>query len=94
MKLKILPLLVLTSCCMPPAHEPLAAAPDAGVDLATCAAACARRRELGCASAQPSPGGASCEVVCENAVRYRILRREDLACRAAAFSCAVMDDCP
>lgn len=40
--------------------------PDAGTP-ADCSAACDRLRELKCPEGEPTPGGASCEDVCNNA---------------------------
>jgi hypothetical protein len=58
---------------------------------ATCAAYCVHLRSLGCPGGSPSPSGATCETRC--ASLQASIAPMDLACRAAAASCAAADAC-
>lgn len=65
-------------------------APTAPASSAGCAAACARVRELACAG-WTSPGGASCEAVCDNAQANGASMAT--SCVAAAADCAAAERC-
>lgn len=58
---------------------------------ATCADVCARGAILGCAWSLPTPKGATCEAVCDNATAARIPWRLD--CMASANTCEAAQ-CP
>jgi hypothetical protein len=60
------------------------------VDGATCASACARLRELACESVE-SPGGASCEAVCEHAAANGV--DVGVGCFTASRTCAEVASC-
>lgn len=69
---------------------------DAGITqveagAATCLQWCAHATSLGCDAAKPSPAGASCNDVCENAQAG--LLKWNLTCRANAASCDAADNC-
>jgi hypothetical protein len=64
---------------------------DAGPALA-CHPACEHGRALGCASAQSTPHGATCEEFCGNLLASEA-PHWNLACRARAPSCAGFDAC-
>lgn len=59
---------------------------------ATCASVCEHWAELGCPEAEPSPGGETCEAVCERVQGSGIIEW-NLACRAAIDSCDQVDSC-
>lgn len=59
---------------------------------ATCADYCTHALALGCSFAQPTPNGASCETVCLNFNASGVVSW-NLDCRAAATSCAAIDQC-
>ena len=56
---------------------------------ATCATACARGNALSCIWATPTPMGAPCEQVCENAARFAPW---NVACLTVASTCE--ENCP
>jgi hypothetical protein len=85
--------LALASCpgCPPPAPPVTPDAKDAATP-GTCGGVCANGRRLGCAFAQNTPQGASCEDVCNNLERSGVTSW-DLSCRSVARSCAEVDQC-
>lgn len=79
----------------PPPAPPVTPAPvvDAGPveppkEPATCATACTNQRGRGCALGDPTPKGASCELVCQ-AIEEGPIRslRWDLECLTTATAC-------
>lgn len=66
------------TACVPAQYPP--AAND-------CAAACAHLRELRCETGEPTPGGATCEQVCEAGPAF------PLACMTRVDSCEAADAC-
>lgn len=58
----------------------------------TCADACARLTALGCEGAKPTPSGATCQQVCENAQSSGIITW-DLKCVTEAGCCDAADAC-
>lgn len=56
-----------------------------------CARACDRFRELGCEEGDPSPGGVTCEQVCENAAEEGVSL--PAACVVGADSCDAARSC-
>lgn len=56
-----------------------------------CGQWCLHAWSLGCASARPTPGGASCEAVCTNVMGGP--KKWNLTCRKAARTCAAADAC-
>lgn len=75
-------LALAASCGVPPEPPPPAA-------QATCEAACARWRALGCLEGADTPEGESCEAVCALWERYW-----DLDCMATVDSCGEIAWCP
>ena len=73
-------LLVLLTACYPDPATPASSEPP-------CAAACGVLRDLGCESAATTPGGATCEQVCESveSTGYATTHPE---CVALARDCA------
>ena len=61
------------------------------VGEADCADYCANMQILGCEEGKPTPGGASCLAVCENAQTGPIPFNTE--CAAQATSCEVAEDC-
>ena len=83
-----------TSACMPPPPEPPPTILDAGsvAEEPTCRGACDRWRALGCAEAEDTAGGGTCEQVCENVQTSGIIEW-DLACRSSVTDCGAIDAC-
>jgi hypothetical protein len=54
----------------------------------SCADACSRWRELGCALAEPTPAGQSCEQVCAGVSHW------NLECMSSVERCEAIDACP
>lgn len=90
-RVAMLLLSLLTPCtdgCPPtPTPDP----PPTPSPVPSCATACARAAELDCSWAKPTPAGATCAEVCENAQK---LEAWDLGCRTSAASCSDWDGCP
>jgi hypothetical protein len=80
--------LVLASCATYSSIPPVPLTPGT---TATCAQACQHRRELGCASAQPTQQGGTCEAVCENAETSGYTS-ENPSCLAQVKSCGAEED--
>jgi len=58
----------------------------------SCATYCEHARALpDCGLGDPSPGGASCEDVCDNQLRFGYSL--DLACMSTAPTCAAISEC-
>lgn len=72
--------------CIPVAPEPTPPAPEPVIVQPSCLEACARFAALGCEEARPTPGGASCAEVCENAQSSPAPL--DLSCIVRSSSCA------
>lgn len=88
----VLGLLVLTQCGPGPAVIVVPSArPEPGTP-ADCARACAHLRSLGCEEGKPTPGGASCEQVCDN-VQQSGATALDLGCVVDAGTCARANGC-
>jgi len=77
--------LLIMGCPPPPPDDP-----DPTV---SCEATCAHWEELGCAEAEPTPGGATCTEVCENVMHSGGLMYWNLDCRSVVSDCAEIDDC-
>ena len=95
----VVALLLAVACTPMPPQPPLPPQPtpdpwDGGDDRSrgTCATACARALQLGCASAKPTAHGASCVEVCSNIMGSGVIRW-NLPCRSAAASCVAADRC-
>lgn len=93
MKLVLVALAALTlagcpSPVVPPGPEDL----DAG-RAASCASACTHLRSLACEAGQPTPHGATCEVVCDNARSGPVEARWATSCIAHAPDCSSADSC-
>ncbi len=79
--------LSLAMCDTPPAPTPTPEpAPKPLPGEFTCATACEQFRYLGCSEAAPTPAGATCVEVCENAQASPAPL--DLGCIVRAGSCA------
>jgi hypothetical protein len=95
--LAALALALTTWACPPSSVTPPPPDPEAdggGLDAAepaTCAGWCAHAAALGCAAAKPTPLGASCASVCQNAQDVGV--RWNLRCRSSAKSCSAADEC-
>lgn len=76
--------------CTPPVPTPIEPEPLPPAP-ASCASMCDRMRQLGCEEGKPTDGGASCEMVCENAEQSPVPM--PVACMAQARSCAQVPDC-
>ena len=57
-----------------------------------CERACKRLEQLGCAEAEPTPGGVSCVTVCENVEDSGVVSL-DPECVARVHSCAEIEAC-
>lgn len=82
MKVLAFALTLALVACVPITPEPV---PGPVIVSPSCPEACARFAALGCEEAQPTPAGAPCVDVCENAQATVPL---DLACIVRAGSCA------
>lgn len=87
--------IVLLWSCTPPAAAPTAPPvplPAPGTEDADCFTVCEHLRDLGCEQAEPSPGGASCEDVCDNVQSSGVITW-NLSCRASIADCNKLDHC-
>lgn len=81
--------LVIASCATYSSiTPPVSLSPGTEAD---CAQACQHRRALGCPSADPTPRGASCEAVCQNAETSGYAS-ENPTCLAQVKSCGAEED--
>lgn len=94
-----LALAVIAGPGCPPSPKPPPSDADAGIVIvdrdagpATCERACAHARDIHCPVGDPTPKGASCEVVCGN-VQDSGSVAHDLACWISAASCARLNAC-
>jgi hypothetical protein len=90
MRRALILLLALGGCPLPPPPEP-PPQPEPGTE-ATCATVCEHWRELGCSEGDSTPGGATCEQVCQNVQDSNIVEF-DLECKASVKSCDEIDAC-
>jgi len=90
MKSLLLAAALAASQCNPgPAPTPEPPRPVPGEP--TCATACLNLALMTCPESLPTPAGASCETVCQNAVDNGL--RMPLTCYTAATSCAIAALC-
>lgn len=89
MKTFLLAALLAAQCNPGPAPDPQPYKPVPGEP--TCASACLNLALMACPESLPTPGGASCEMVCQNAVENGLTM--PLTCLTAATSCAVAARC-
>lgn len=82
----------IAGCPKPPTPPPNP--PPAALDggSLTCADACERLTQLGCAGANATPQGASCLDFCQNAADGMV--PWNLACITYADSCRTANNCP
>jgi hypothetical protein len=77
-------LLPALACAHPPPAPPPAPTP---ILVVSCATACARQRALHCTTSLPSPGGASCEDICQNTLDGPDELRWPILCFTSATAC-------
>ncbi len=105
--LALLPAVIACASCrekpVPPPPAPIdsgtggSPAADASTDVASdvgdaCERACQHLALLGCAEAEPTPGGASCVEVCRNVEESGVVSL-DLECVAQVVRCEDLDGC-
>lgn len=85
---------VVACACSPSVDPPVTPPkerPEPGSE-ADCASACDHLRALGCEEGQPTPGGATCETVCNN-VEQSGATTLDVGCVATAETCDAARSC-
>lgn len=78
----------------PPPLPEAPVGPLAPTEERNCPGTCARLLELGCEEGTPTPGGATCEQVCANALAEGIVLAHDQRCLDEAFDCETARGCP